>query len=284
MGRDAGRRRRRGPCRGRSDRRLRYRHRRRCRATERAVAASRSDSLTRSSLSPRITVVPSAKAAATASTGYSSIIDGARAGRHLDAAQAAGAHAQIGDLLAAFVASLEPLDRAPISAERREQPGAQRIHHHAVEDDVGAGHDQRRDQRKCRRRRIGRDTMTGCGVKFRLAGERDAPAMLALAARPAPRRRNARAFSRCGRASPRLRSRRFRPARQGRRAAPRISAAPTAPAARTRSASDRARPASVSGKRPLGRGRRRARRSAPADRACGASAVCAARHRRRTSP
>ncbi len=34
-------------------------------------------------------VVPSAKAAATASTGYSSIIDGARAGRHLDAAQAA---------------------------------------------------------------------------------------------------------------------------------------------------------------------------------------------------
>ena len=43
-----------------------------------AVAARRSDSFTRSSLSPRITVVPSAKAAATASTGYSSIMEGAR--------------------------------------------------------------------------------------------------------------------------------------------------------------------------------------------------------------
>src|SRR6185437_10315920 len=44
-----------------------------------AVAARRSDSLTRNSLRPRITVVPSAKAAATARTGYSSIMDGARA-------------------------------------------------------------------------------------------------------------------------------------------------------------------------------------------------------------
>src|SRR6185312_5359247 len=44
-----------------------------------AVAARRSDSLTRNSLRPRITVVPSAKAAATARIGYSSIMDGARA-------------------------------------------------------------------------------------------------------------------------------------------------------------------------------------------------------------
>src|SRR3954468_20737956 len=44
-----------------------------------ATAASRSDSLTRNSLSPRITVMPSAKLAATARTGYSSIMDGARA-------------------------------------------------------------------------------------------------------------------------------------------------------------------------------------------------------------
>lgn len=43
-----------------------------------ATAARRSHSLTRSSSRPRITVVPCAKAAATASTGYSSIIEGAR--------------------------------------------------------------------------------------------------------------------------------------------------------------------------------------------------------------
>ena len=44
-----------------------------------ATAASRSLSLTRSSCRPRIRVSPLAKAAATASTGYSSIIEGARA-------------------------------------------------------------------------------------------------------------------------------------------------------------------------------------------------------------
>ncbi len=43
-----------------------------------ATAARRSLSLTRSSSRPFITVAPSAKAAATARTGYSSIIDGAR--------------------------------------------------------------------------------------------------------------------------------------------------------------------------------------------------------------
>src|SRR5712692_5786920 len=45
-----------------------------------AVAARRSDSLTRSSFRPRITVAPSANAAATARTGYSSIMAGARCG------------------------------------------------------------------------------------------------------------------------------------------------------------------------------------------------------------
>src|SRR4029453_18997227 len=45
-----------------------------------AVASSRSDSLTRSSCRPRMIVVPSAKEAATASTRYSSIIEGARSG------------------------------------------------------------------------------------------------------------------------------------------------------------------------------------------------------------
>src|SRR5256885_1371796 len=45
-----------------------------------AVASSRSDSLTRNSFKPRMMVVPSAKLAATASTRYSSIIEGARSG------------------------------------------------------------------------------------------------------------------------------------------------------------------------------------------------------------
>ncbi len=44
------------------------------------MAARRSLSLTRNSSRPRITVRPSAKAAATARTGYSSIIDGAHSG------------------------------------------------------------------------------------------------------------------------------------------------------------------------------------------------------------
>ena len=72
------RRRRRGPCRARSGRRPRSRPRRRWPASPSATAASRSDSLTRSSFNPRIRVVPSANAAATARIGYSSIIDGAR--------------------------------------------------------------------------------------------------------------------------------------------------------------------------------------------------------------
>ncbi len=45
---------------------------------------------------------------------------------------------------------------APISRKRHEQAGAQRIGHHAFEHDLGARHDQRRDQRKRRRGRIGR--------------------------------------------------------------------------------------------------------------------------------
>ena len=56
-------------------------------------------------------VVPSAKAAATARIGYSSIIDGARSAGTSTPLQRAGAHAQVGDILAAFVALLQDLDR-----------------------------------------------------------------------------------------------------------------------------------------------------------------------------
>ena len=52
-------------------------------------------------------MVPEAKAAATASTGYSSIIEGRARGRHVDAAKRARAHAQVGDLLAALGAAVE---------------------------------------------------------------------------------------------------------------------------------------------------------------------------------
>ena len=74
--------------------------------------------------------------------------------------------------------------------KRREQAGAQRIDHHAVEDHVGAGHDQRGDQREGRRGRIGRHHDRP-RHEFRLAGQRDAAAAVAIAARPAPARRNA---------------------------------------------------------------------------------------------
>ena len=121
-----------------------------------AVASSRSDSLTRSSLRPRMRVVPSANAAATARIGYSSIMVGARSGGTSTPFSARAAHPQVGDLLAALVAPLQHLDRRAHLPQRRQQAGAQRVEHDAVEHDLGARHDQRRDQRKRGRRRVGR--------------------------------------------------------------------------------------------------------------------------------
>ena len=217
-----------------------------------AVAARRSDSLTRSSFRPRIT-----RGAFGKGRGHRQhrifVDHGRRArGRHFDAAQARRrARADRRPPRRLRCARRAARSTAPISHERREQAGAQRIHHHAVEDHVRARHQQRRDQRKRRRGRIGgnRDRPRH---EFRLAGERDAAAAVPLSARPALRRRNGRASSRCGRASPPLRSRRSRPARQGRPAASPISIAPTEPAARTRSASDRARrqASAAGGRRP----------------------------------
>ena len=84
-------------------------------------------------------------------------------------------------------------------------------------------------------------TAIGCGDKFGLTGQRDAAAVRAVQVRRADRRRKAPASFRCGRASLRLRTRRFRPARKVRQAAPRISTGPKRLAARTRSGSVRAR-------------------------------------------
>ena len=70
---------------------------------------------------PRIRVSPEAKAAATARIGYSSIIEGARAAG-TSTPRARGAHAQIGDLLAALDAAVSNVDAAPISSSVVSRP------------------------------------------------------------------------------------------------------------------------------------------------------------------
>ncbi len=60
-------------------------------------------------------VVPRAQAAATARMGYSSIIDGAPLGRHLDAAAVRRRDAQVGHRLAAHFAGVLGVMSAPIS-------------------------------------------------------------------------------------------------------------------------------------------------------------------------
>ena len=89
--------------------------------------------------------------------------------RHLDAAQFRGAHAQLRHRLAGIAAQFAFLDRGAHLAQRREQAGAQRIGHHVGQHDIGAFDDQRRDDRKCRRRRIGRHHDVGA-VQFGLPG------------------------------------------------------------------------------------------------------------------
>ena len=100
-------------------------------------------------------------------------------GGHVDARERARPHAQVGDLLAALDARVENGDLGPHLEERRQQPGAQRVRHDALDHDVRAGDDQRRHDRERRRRRVGRhDDRTG--PKFRAADEVD-PAPVALA-------------------------------------------------------------------------------------------------------
>src|SRR6202048_3639751 len=114
-----------------------------------ATPESRSDSFTRNSWSPRMTVVPSAKLAATASTGYSSIIAGARAAgtpTPRDAAQRRRPPPEIGHLFAAVAAGFERFDVGAHRTQGRDQPRAQRVGHHIGEDDVRPRHDQRGHQ------------------------------------------------------------------------------------------------------------------------------------------
>ena len=114
----------------------------------RATAASRSLSLTRSSCRPRMRVVPAAKAAATARIGYSSIIEGARAaGTSTPPSSLARTRRSATSSPPSTRRSRISMSRAHLE-QRRQQPGAQRVHHHALDDDVGARNDQRRDDRE----------------------------------------------------------------------------------------------------------------------------------------
>ena len=130
--------------------------------------------MTRSSCSPRIRVAPEAKAAATARIGYSSIIEGARAAGTSTPRSGRCAHPQVRHVLAA----LERGSRISICGahlpQRREEPGAQRVHHHAFDHDVRSRHDQRGDDGESGRRGIGRND-DGRRTQFRPADERDPP-------------------------------------------------------------------------------------------------------------
>jgi len=57
------------------------------------------------------------------------------------AVQFAGADAQVGDFLAALAPPAERLDARPHLQQRQDQAGAQRVHHHAFDHDVGARRD-----------------------------------------------------------------------------------------------------------------------------------------------
>ena len=96
-------------------------------------------------------------------------------GRHVDALERA-VHARADrrrprrPRCASSSVSMSP----PISTQRGDQADAQRVHHHALDHDVGARHDQRRDDREGGGRRIGRHDDSRA-VEVRPAFERDAP-------------------------------------------------------------------------------------------------------------
>ena len=102
-------------------------------------------------------VVPSAKAAATARIGYSSIIDG-RARRPARRRPSGGSPAPAGRRRVSPPSSrsFRRSISAPISSSVVRRPGAQRVHHHALDHDVRARHDQRGDEREGGRGRVGR--------------------------------------------------------------------------------------------------------------------------------
>ena len=115
-------------------------------------------------------VSPSAKAASTASTGYSSIMLGARSGGTSTPRSALASHAKVGRPARRLQARRSSSSMsAPISRNVSMKPAARRVHQHAFEHDVGA-----------RRRSGGGD---GEGGGARIAGNGDgAPMQLGIAA------------------------------------------------------------------------------------------------------
>ena len=146
----------RAPCRRRSGPPAPPRPRRRRRPGPAAIRAMRSLSLTRSSPMPRITVAPSAKAAATARIGYSSIIEGARSAGTSTPVSGEWRAVTSPTLLAALLALVGDGQVRAHLAQGLEQAGAQRIEQHALDRHLRARGDQRRDQREGGRRRIAR--------------------------------------------------------------------------------------------------------------------------------
>ena len=128
-----------------------------------AIAAMRSDSLTRSSPMPSISVSPSAKAAATASIGYSSIIDGARAAGTVTPLSRLALHADVADLLAADRAAVVDGDVGAHLDQRLDEAGARRVEEDVLDGHVGALDDQRGDDREGGRARV-----AGNGDRLRL--------------------------------------------------------------------------------------------------------------------
>ena len=130
---------------------------RRWRQGPRAMAASRSLSLTRNSSSPRITVRPSANAAATARIGIFVDHRGRALGRHLDAVEPRnGAPRDRRSPRRRCRAGCAISMSAPISSSVSIRPMRRGLSRIAGNANLRARHDQRRDQRKCRRGRIAR--------------------------------------------------------------------------------------------------------------------------------
>ena len=121
-----------------------------------------------------------AKEAATASTGYSSIIDGARSGGTVTPFSAEARTRRVATASPPSLRLALDRDVGAHLAQRRQQAAAQRVRHHAFDQDVGARHDQRRHQREGGRGRIGRHHDRR-GLQFGLALQHDPPAMLAFA-------------------------------------------------------------------------------------------------------
>ena len=121
-----------------------------------ATAAMRSDSLTRSSPMPSISVSPSAKAAATASTGYSSIIDGARAAGTVTPFSRLALTRTSPTSSPPTVAPVVDRDVGAHLDQRLDEAGARRVEEDVLDGDVGALDDQRRDDREGGRARVAR--------------------------------------------------------------------------------------------------------------------------------